>query len=79
MWSFTFPVSALFTLGIFYGGIAVVLYIAALFAALVLPESLAPWIVDYSSGMKYRFMNALILVAVVSFLYEFLRQEVISC
>lgn len=73
MWSFTIPVSALFTLGMFYGGIAVVLYIVALIVAFLLPESVAPWIVDYSSGMKYRFVHAMILVAVVSFLYEFLR------
>jgi PAS domain S-box-containing protein len=73
MWSFTFPVSAFFTLGIFYGGITVILYVTAIALAFFLPQSIVPWVTEYSLNMKFRFIDSLILVAVVSFLYEFFR------
>ncbi len=74
MWSFTFPVSAFFTLGIFYGGIAVFLYLVAIIAAFGIPDELIPIaMAEYSLGMKMRFVNSLLLVGIVSFLYEFFR------
>jgi PAS domain S-box-containing protein len=73
MWSFTFPVSAFFTLGIFYGGIAVILYVSVIALAFFLPQSVVPWVAEYSLNMKFRFIDSLILVAVVSFVYEFFR------
>jgi PAS domain S-box-containing protein len=75
MWSFSFPVSAFFTLGIYYGGIAVLLYVLAILAAFFIPHVIiVPFaMADYSFGMKIRFVNSLLLVAVVSFLYEYFR------
>jgi PAS domain S-box-containing protein len=73
MWSFIFPVAAFFTLGIFYGGITVVFYVTAIALIFFLPHHVVPWAAVYSFNMKFRFMDSLILVAVVSFLYEFFR------
>lgn len=74
MWSFTFPVSAFFTLGIFYGGIAVLLFASAIAAAFFIPHEIIPHtLTDYSLGMKFRYVNAFLLVSMVSFLYEFFR------
>ncbi|HEX2955798.1 MAG TPA: ATP-binding protein [Chitinispirillaceae bacterium] len=74
MWSFTFPVSALFTLGIFYGGIATLVFVGSIIVAFFIPPDMLPFaLADYSLSMKARFVNSLILVAIVSFLYEFFR------
>jgi PAS domain S-box-containing protein len=74
IWAFSFPVASFFTLGIFYGGISVLLFVFAIVTSFFIPREFIPFAVaEYSLGMKIRFVNSFVLVSIVSFLYEFFR------
>jgi PAS domain S-box-containing protein len=74
MWAFSLPVASFFILGIFYGGVSVLLFVVAIVAAFFIPHRIIPFaIANYSLGMKVRFVNTFLLVAIVSFLYEYFR------
>jgi len=74
VWCYTFPLMAMFIMGSHRGAIATALTIFPIIILLIF-DNYVPYIAHYSADLKMRFIPSLVVVSVLSYLYERNREK----
>lgn len=75
IWSFSFPLCALFLLGIRQGMTATLLFFAAVLLLFLLPQRFIPMMPVYSTTLKVRFIDSFIALCIFALLIEHSRSN----
>lgn len=75
IWSFSFPVVAHFLLGRNIGAVTSLLFIVLTTAIITLLPSHIPWVAQYSPVFIIRYLDSLLIITVISFLFEHSRSR----
>ncbi len=75
IWSFSYPLCALFLLGIKQGTIATLLFFASVLLLFLLPPGYLPMMPVYSTTLKIRFVDSFIALSIIALLIEHSRSN----